>query len=406
MHTGMQIHAATPRAFMLAGAVLAATAASAWAKQSNTTEVGAIYDQSGLTLQTELLPQLEAKIPALLVHKGHLLCDQGGKTCVINGLPSPLLKQDDNRIDDALFHDQKKGGCYGTAIVTIMHTALQNRAPAVNPLTGRTKDFFAEEKDPLDQLRIHYRQQKDGNVFYFYELVDDLGGGKIAETCDPHKYTSCDKPGHVVARNGNAWSYRKYPVVRPRAGVYPLTDADFTSLLNSGVYPLIGYHYYLPKTVSYDAKTDEVSIELEDHHTWHKVAVSGYEPGAHPLLIDNPGNGKRVEAHITTDLAEAISTLSPHGWGEFDPALAKRLDPPVKDKTTPHGDLPEIKKAIKVKITPEWLNGRPIVVYREPKNDKKGFAFNFVEQVDLLYVWSGGPKLDWKALPANIARLP
>ncbi len=60
----------------------------------------------------------------------------------------------------------------------------------------------------------------------------------------------------------------------------------------------------------------------------HKVAVSGFQPGAYPLLINDVGNGQRYRIRVTTDPRSISFSTSVNGQTEAIPANQIEVDPP------------------------------------------------------------------------------
>jgi hypothetical protein len=198
-------------------------------------------------------------------------------------------------------------GCYDASIVTMINAALADRLPAVS-LSKRTKEFddlvpSAGLSKIQQQLLWQYKHtyetshgiKKGGKVvqpMFFHEVVADIGDGTkgIKEGCDPYTYGACVE---VKAVNGRAESRTKFNPSKTE-----LTDAAAQKLLQGGTLVLLAYQRWFPAT-SFDAKTGILTVTFAFNGE-HKVAVSGFQPGALPLQISDVGSGERRNVHIST----------------------------------------------------------------------------------------------------------
>ncbi len=254
------------------------------------------------------IPRLSA------VKKGILECGPGGLNCTVMNMP--LLNQMDPRLDKDV-RDVGPWGCYNTAIVTVILTALANRNKLAAQLKKRTKLFdeipaglgergqtIPKEVAQLSQAYRWWKQDmadvvKDGKpvqVHYFSEVLADLG--PIKETCDPYIFWGC-----AEASNSFGHSFIKDLANSSVA----LTNEYIKTLMDSGYVLLIAYDRYNPVVITEGDRqgqgklSTKVSFKFDSHH---KVVFSGYQPGSYPLLINDVGNGQQFRVRLATNLSE------------------------------------------------------------------------------------------------------
>ena len=208
-------------------------------------------------------------------------------------------------------------GCFITSQVTVTITSLANRAGSV-PLTGQTATFDAiggqgkigvvggtgqlpgNLPASLSKLLWQYEhhfifQEIDKNkpdnqktrYLGFPAVVSDVSGG-LQQPCDLIKDTVCKWGEIITGLNGNGHALASWS---PAAA--ELNNDTVKALMQADRVILLAYGRYTP-TVSLEVNSGRPGM--------HKIAVSGFQPGKFPLLINDVGNGQRYKVRLSSDL--------------------------------------------------------------------------------------------------------
>jgi hypothetical protein len=294
---------------------------------------------------------LPAKLPAfetLKPYSGVLDCDSAGTTCLVRNLP--LLNQSDPAISAALdsfiapiislnpipkldkdgkqLKDANGDGvvltvaevrdgvtgvaCYDTSIVSVIHAALANRGADAPKLVNRTAYFDALKRWEEFGLTRAQRQQVWQNYLaflgqnklvdafatpkavpqpmFFHEAAADIGGGEIAENCNPYLYRDC-----AVATAKNEWAATF--VDYPEAGK-ALTNEMIIERMKSGFVTMIAYQRFNPESAGVSGG---VNFRLVG---FHKVVFAGFQPGPYPLLVYDVGNGTPYKVRLSANIGD------------------------------------------------------------------------------------------------------
>jgi hypothetical protein len=211
-------------------------------------------------------------------------------------------------------------GCYDTSIVTVIIAALFNRTIGRRSrLINRTGIFdaipaftapgLAEVPKEVMQLAWHYQQVfkaqngildrgKTVQPMYFSEVVADIGGGKVVESCDPYVMLNCKA---TTLANGDASSFFTWGSTATE-----LTNSHIIDLMNTGTVPMIAYSRHKPE-VHINPITKALHVSFKDLISYHKVVFSGIPNDAkYPLLINDVGNRQRYHVRLSSNLEELI----------------------------------------------------------------------------------------------------
>jgi hypothetical protein len=229
----------------------------------------------------------------------------------------------------------KQYGCYNTSIVTVIITALANRASDLKKaLTNRTKLFDEIKATPgvkkeINQLAWAYMQQTlceigstvNGKVVqphYFHEVVADLAGGSINEKCDPYVYGNCS----VASVQGNdAKAFRTF-----NPSPAQLTNDIIIKLMKGGTIPMIAYNRHTPTPITSPGSSANKGYTFKNNSSFHKVVFNGFQPGKYPLRIFDVGNGQAYNVRISSNLDELKFDFSKKSSdaAKFDPKFLNR----------------------------------------------------------------------------------
>jgi len=176
-------------------------------------------------------------------------------------------------------------GCYITSITTIEHAALLNNSTL--RLSGRAAIFkkvsagqFVSGPKALNQLEWQYRRWADKlqpnkknpsqpsspDFLELEEFAPDLAPPATGQFVSPASVTS----NSLIAAMKKNTTY---------------------------VIEFSRYSVRVSKPTSKRARRLTLSFASQ-----HKIAISGFQPGTYPLLIDDVGNGERYRVRITSDL--------------------------------------------------------------------------------------------------------
>ncbi len=177
-------------------------------------------------------------------------------------------------------------GCYITSLTTIMNAALANLPPGVG-VRGRAAIFkeihagqFLKGKRPINQLQWQYRRWAD-------KLQPNSKDPSQPSSPDFLEFTEFASD---LTPNAQA------PVLDPTT----INAHGIADKMKGGTYFLIPYSRYVVHASPPDgAGNIELTLSYDSHH---KVAISGFQPGKYPLLIDDVGNGKRYRVRVTSDI--------------------------------------------------------------------------------------------------------
>ncbi len=196
-------------------------------------------------------------------------------------------------------------GCYITSLTTVENAALANlprgvtvggRAVTFNKITANSLVAGAK---PLNQLEWQYERWADKlqpnmkdptqpsptDFLELSEFAADLGPKAASSTViDPSTITAKGLIDKLKARTYFVIEYRRYDV-----------------------------------KASMPDKNGNIKLTLS-YASHHKVAISGFQPGAYPLLIDDVGNGQRYRVRLTSSigaipLTEAVRAANPKSGG-------------------------------------------------------------------------------------------
>lgn len=283
------------------------------------------------------------KLPLnMTAKKGILDCnsvqDSPTETCVVRNMP--LINQNDSRIEDRdSLGDVPLFGCYDTSILTVILATLANRGTDMPALTGRVKtliDIKADADTPREirQLSWYYqmvkKSQENNNQkpefypLYIHEVVANFNKGNIIEAkfgnppCDPyaeHYTQAASRCGTATNAFGN--SFRFWEPQKTMSW----TNETLISRMRDRYAMIVAYIRYVPVIKTVGGKTTVTFINPSNH----KVAVSGFQPGTHPLLINDVGNGKRFKVKLDTNLLAKLNlTNKPPGTVEIVYPLPNR----------------------------------------------------------------------------------
>ncbi len=176
-------------------------------------------------------------------------------------------------------------GCYITSLTTIESAALANLPPGV-VARGRAATFndvragqFLKGKKPINQLQWQYRRWAD-------KLQPNKKDPSQPSSPDFLEFT--EFAGDVTGAQA--------PVLDPTT----INAHGIVDKMKSGSYFLVPYSRYAVHASAPDrAGNIELTLSYDSHH---KVAISGFQPGKYPLLIDDVGNGKRYRVRVTSDI--------------------------------------------------------------------------------------------------------
>ncbi len=238
------------------------------------------------------------------VKSGILECSSNAEDCAIANMP--LLAQGDPLID-ADVQSNSNYGCYDTSIVTVILASLANRNPNLQP-QGRTKSFMdipagvdshgkpvPKEIKQLSQqyrwqIQSHYNLAKPPQPYFMTEVVGDLGA--IKQSCNPLIYRNCAEDSNSVAR---AFSTAVTGT--------DLKNLRVINLMKAGYAPLIAYQRWTPSLTKQTDGTRSATFVYNGHH---KVAFSGFQRGAYPLLINDVGSGQQFRVRLSSDLSRRL----------------------------------------------------------------------------------------------------
>lgn len=226
-----------------------------------------------------------------------LVCDATERYCAVRNMP--LLSQMSALIDPTVAA-YRPVGCYDTSISTLRLAALDNRG-AIGAPVGRTAQFEAltggnELRNnvptfiPREYRHVsrQYRPQAIGGEapLGLAETLADFGA--IQQGCNPYDNTSCR-----IASNARGVAFRDWDIF-PSTGDH-LTADYVRSRLRDGYNLIVAYQRF---DAAFNA--NRVTFTLGAGVPWHKVAISGFRPGAFPLRINDVGSGTVRFARFTS----------------------------------------------------------------------------------------------------------
>jgi hypothetical protein len=288
--------------------------------------------------------------------------------------------------------EQLSVGCYITSQVTVIMTSIANRAESVpltgqtalfnalgtqggkigdNPLVGRTRlpgNLPADLQKLLWQYEHHFIAEyinhtkpigQQVRYLYFPAVVSDVSGGLQDVSCDLINNGYCGT-GEITGLNGNG-----HALVNWKPTATDPTNESIKALMEADRVVLIAYGRYAP-TTSYDPKSNTLTVSLAKT-SQHKIAVSGFQPGKFPLLINDVGNGQRYKVRLSSDLASLKFTA--RGAGLFG-GLTRRVRYEFKDSK---GNA---------------VTGRPFLAYEGVSEQDDPQVF-FIEHYNYLHIRAG-----------------
>jgi hypothetical protein len=248
-------------------------------------------------------------------------CPSGtNNACTVRNMP--LLHQASNLIDVDIPQAYKDVGCYDTSITSVIHAELGNRVSS-QALTGRTSVFNAiaagnngaspplTTTRPYEKLSQFYRWVVAGKPLHFPEVLASFAGTKRSSpsNCNPNVYGSCGWLTNVGDDFAGV-AHRDFLCLGNCSASQPnidyLSNDYFKSRMNNGEAMVLGYVRY---RASVDSNRNLTFVPTDG---MHKVAVSGYQPGTYPLLINDVGrfdlwNHRRVRReHLEAAIPERV----------------------------------------------------------------------------------------------------
>ncbi len=255
--------------------------------------------------------KFDGDIPADWKRYGNLQCESDKReTCAVTNMP--LLKQGDGHLiaplkafmqkyadaNGDLTWPTMKGpvvepieravvggllgeGCWLTSQTTLIETAIANKPGLA--LSGRAVEFNAVADDPMLGL-----SKPEHQMLWQYQHSGELAQSKVKHTQPPAKpyLTLAEFAGDAGGKAGSLGRTR-------------LESPTLVSALQSGELLAIAYGRY---QVDVGAPDQNGNRTLSfTRLSQHKVAVSGFRPGAYPVVINDVGDGKRHLVRITTD---------------------------------------------------------------------------------------------------------
>lgn len=244
-------------------------------------------------------------------------CPNGtANACTVRNMP--MLLQTSNQLDtDVTAHGP--GGCYDASITSVAVAALANRSTG-RALVDRSRTFNnitagnngatppVTTTKAYEQLSQVYRwADAPDNVFqpfHFPEIVADIIQGttgtarRFPAGCNPNTYGSCSWYTGTYAPDTVAAGFRDFT-----ANTSHVTNAYFKGLMNQGFAPMLAYIRYVPVRRANGSRWDMTFTRVTPAGAdLHKVAVSGYQPGAFPTRVNDVGHGRAMDVNITNDV--------------------------------------------------------------------------------------------------------
>jgi hypothetical protein len=176
-------------------------------------------------------------------------------------------------------------GCYITALTTLEEAAFanQNGAPTARARTLAQIDAgdLMPGGAPINRLEWQYRRWAD-------KLQPNL-----ADPSDPSSPDFLQLEEFAGDFPSGSVAYRDYP------NPGELSAASLINGMKAGATYLIAFQRYNVTIASGRGGPVTLALTYDSHH---KVAVSGFQPGPYPILINDVGNGKRYRVRLTTDI--------------------------------------------------------------------------------------------------------
>lgn len=185
-------------------------------------------------------------------------------------------------------------GCYITALTTLEIAALAN-TPVGTAVQPRAKTLagvngLAGLGPDLSKLEWQYRRWADK----LQPNTSDPSQPGTPDFLELDEFAGDFPPG--VLTFTDEWNPTH------------ATASDFTGGMIANKTYLIAYQRYNVSAGKTDA-SGKIHVKLSyDSH--HKIAVSGFQPGTYPLLIDDVGNGQRYQVRVTSDVKSITFTQS------------------------------------------------------------------------------------------------
>lgn len=202
-------------------------------------------------------------------------------------------------------------GCYVTSLTTLESAALSDMPVRLAP-GARTATFNDVAPDsllpggkPLNQLEWQYRR-----------WADKLQPNR-KDPSQPSSPDFLEFPEFAADFPTSMGETQDYP------NPTHLTNAVLVEGMKQGRTYLFAYQRF-NVTLSPPNKRGVVRVTMT-FDSQHKVAVSGFQPGNYPLLIDDVGAGRRYRVRLTSD---ATSIPFKNGSAIIPPTQLKIMPPP------------------------------------------------------------------------------
>lgn len=204
-------------------------------------------------------------------------------------------------------------GCYITSLTTLEAAALANQtvAPTARARTLAQIDAgaFMHGDASINRLEWQYQRWADK----LQPNLTDPSQPSNPDFLELEEFAG-DFPLGSVA-------FHDYP----NPGV--LSAASLVSGMKGGATYLIAFQRYnVTLASSRSAGRVHLALAYDSHH---KIAVSGFQPGTYPILINDVGNGRRYRVRLTTDVRSIPFTETVSGHNQTIPSSEVMLDMPA-----------------------------------------------------------------------------
>lgn len=195
-------------------------------------------------------------------------------------------------------------GCYITSLTTLEHAALLDRNGT--RVSGRAVTFgavkanrFINAPDALNQLEWQYRRWAD-------KLRPNT-----ANPTQPSSPDFLELPEFASDVSGLATRQINNPSRMRNDGII--------AGMKRGATYIIEFSRYTVKAGPPNGRgVRTLALTVA---SWHKVAISGFQTGTYPLLINDVGNGERYRVRVTSDVRSIhFYRATPHGKVAIPPS--------------------------------------------------------------------------------------
>jgi hypothetical protein len=244
-------------------------------------------------------PEAVGTVTGALNKGTQLTCDATGTNCDSKNMP--ILLQTAADLDPDVAADGATG-CYATSVVMVASSVLANRSNTASLAGTPTAQFLAQplgvdatgKPNGAGAKRTSWMYR---NPWGFAGMTRDFGAytysslSSCAPTPPTYAWNDCGTEWNGLALGERWWmDQNQYPTA---AGVERLLDDGYGGLIAFfWAEPVVDFSNIFHETVTY--KTDHP----------HKIAFSGYQPGAFPLKVNDPGSGTRTSIKLGTKVAQ------------------------------------------------------------------------------------------------------